>query len=201
MMASKNYIIYKIVCDDLPDFIYVGSTSDFNYRKRKHRQNSKDENCKAYNYKLYTTINENGGWENWRMIQINQVQNVTKREAEAVEEEYRIELKANLNTNRAFLSPETKVEERKEINKKYRQSDNGKERQALSDKKYSLTDKGKARTALSNQKYRQSDKGKERTKERDQVRYVCNCGVELSFGSKTRHNKSQFHLNYIKEQN
>ena len=184
MMASKNYIIYKIVCDDLPDFIYVGSTGDFNYRKRKHKEACNCETSKHYHIKLYTTIRENGGWENWRTIQIHQMQNVTKREAEATEEEYRVELRANLNERRAFIHPEDKPDVK-----------------AQNDKKYSLTDKGKARLARSNQKYRQSDKGKERTKERDQVRYVCNCGVELSFGSKTRHNKSQFHLNYIKEQN
>ena len=184
MMASKNYIIYKIVCDDLPDFIYVGSTSDFNYRKRKHKEVCNRETSKHYHIKLYTTIKDNGGWENWRMIEISKRPNVTKREAEAIEEEYRVELKANLNERRAFIHEDDKTDVK-----------------AQNDKKYSLTDKGKARLARSNQKYRQSDKGKERTRERDQVRYVCNCGVELSFGSKTRHNKSQFHLNYIKEQN
>ena len=167
MMASKNYIIYKIVCDDLPDFIYVGSTSDFNYRKRKHRQNSKDENCKAYNYKLYTTINENGGWENWRMIQINQVPNITRREAEAVEQEYSVELKANLNDKRAFLFPEVKKELK----------------------------------AIRAKRYNESELGKETTKARASIRYVCDCGKEICVVEKNRHNKSQFHLNYIKEQN
>ena len=83
MMASKNYIIYKIVCDDLPEFIYVGSTSDWIKRKRQHSQHYKNEDSKEYNYKVYRTIRENGGWENWRMIQIHQVK-VERRQLELI---------------------------------------------------------------------------------------------------------------------
>ena len=49
--------------------------------------------------------------------------------------------------------------------------------------------------------YRQSDKGKETIKARASRRYVCDCGEELTVGNKARHEKRQFHLNYIKEQN
>ena len=167
MMASKNYIIYKIVCDDLPDFIYVGSTCDFNYRKRKHKDAC---NCETHNQrhlKLYTTIKDNGGWENWRMIQIHQVPNITRREAEAVEEEYRVELKANLNMARAFVHPDDKAAVKKEYEQNYKMSESG----------------------IANRKARAS------------IRYVCDCGKELRDKGKKNHEKSQFHLNYIKEQN
>ena len=189
MMASKNYIIYKIVCDDLPDFIYVGSTGDFNYRKRKHQTNSKDENCKAYNYKLYTTIRENGEWENWRMIQIHQMQNVTKREAEAIEEDYRVELKANLNTNRAYRFPEV-----------------SKELKAIGFKNWYDSDKGKKNyVARKEHKVEYKKEWYKANKERQAAtagtHYVCNCGKEITRGSKSKHEKTQFHLNYIKEQN
>ena len=184
MMATRNYIIYKIICDDLPDFIYVGSTCDFNYRKRQHSQHYKDENDKAYNFKLYTTIRENGGWENWRMIQIHQAPNVTKREAEAIEEDYRVELKANLNSQHAFLYPEVAREERK-----------------VNDKKYFQSDKGRAATVRTNKNYRETENGKAVIKANASRRYVCDCGKELLIKSKKDHNKSQFHLDYIKEQN
>tara|TARA_R110000824_G_scaffold1916_1_gene9377 strand:+ start:156 stop:656 length:501 start_codon:yes stop_codon:yes gene_type:complete len=166
MMASKNYIIYKIVCDD-DDFIYVGSTGDFNYRKRHHKNACNNEDSKDHNQKLYTTIRENGGWENWRMIQIHQMQNVTKREAEATEEEYRVEFNANLNGKRAFLFPEVR-----------------KELKSIKDKKYKETENGKAVIKAYNAR-----------------RYVCDCGKEICVIEKNRHEKTQFHLNYIKEQN
>tara|TARA_R110000823_G_scaffold185089_1_gene317526 strand:- start:2 stop:559 length:558 start_codon:yes stop_codon:yes gene_type:complete len=185
MMASKNYIIYKIVCDDLPEFIYVGSTSDWIKRKRQHSQHYKNEDSKEYNYKVYRTIRENGGWENWRMIQISDViPNVTKREAEAIEEEYYIELKANLNSQHAFLYPEVAREERKERGKKYSQSD-----------------KGRASTVRTNKNYRETENGKAVIKANASRRYVCDCGKEILMKGKKDHDKSQFHLNYIKEQN
>ena len=155
MMASKNYIIYKIICDDLPDFIYVGSTCDFNYRKRQHSQHYKDENNKEY-----------------------------KREAEAIEEEYYIELKANLNSQHAFLYPEVAREERK-----------------VNDKKYFQSDKGRAATVRTNKNYRETENGKAVIKANASRRYVCDCGKEILIKSKKDHDKSQFHLNYIKEQN
>ena len=167
MMATRNYIIYKIVCDDLPDFIYVGSTNDFNNRKRQHRGRVSNENDKEYNLKLYTTVRENGGWENWRMIQIRQTTNTTRREAEAIEEEYRVELRASLNERRAFLFPEVQ----KEL------------------------------SSIKCKKYNQSDNGKETRKAYKSRRYVCDCGKELLFIGKKDHEKTQFHLNYIKEQN
>ena len=183
-MASKNYIIYKIICDDLPDFIYVGSTCDFNYRKRKHKENCKNVTGKEYNKKLYTTIRDNGEWENWRMIQIHQAPNVTKREAETIEEEYRVELKANLNMVRAFLSPEIKVEERKARDKLYNASAEGKAANYIKCKNYSQTENGKAAIIRFASK-----------------RYVCDCGKEICIKEKSRHEKTEFHLNYIKEQN
>jgi hypothetical protein len=32
-----SYCIYKIVCDDLPEYIYVGSTKAFRQRKLLHK--------------------------------------------------------------------------------------------------------------------------------------------------------------------
>ena len=125
MTTIKNYIFYKIVCDDLPEFIYVGSTSDYDVRKRNHKNNINNEN---YNFKIYNTIRENGGWENWKMIQIHQEENINKTQAKAIEEEYRLNLNANLNERRAFRSLEVKKELAAICNKNYQQSENGKQK-------------------------------------------------------------------------
>tara|TARA_R110000803_G_scaffold168662_1_gene231714 strand:+ start:183 stop:779 length:597 start_codon:yes stop_codon:yes gene_type:complete len=198
MMASKNYIIYKIVCDDLPGFVYVGSTCDFNERKRHHKDDSKNVTNKKYNFKLYTTVRENGGWENWRMIQIHQVPNITKREAEAIEEEYRLELNANLNTHRAFLFPEVRKELKSLRDKKYRESDKGKETYA---KRGDCWTEINERPETKTRKHEHYIENREKYNAKAATRYVCNCGKELTLGKKARHEKTEFHLNYIKEQN
>ena len=198
MMASKNYIIYKIVCDDLPDFIYVGSTGNFNDRKRRHKNYCNNEHNKEYNKKLYITIRENGGLENWRMIQIHQAPNITKREAEAFEEEYRVELNANLNSHRAFLFPEVKKELKSIRDKKYRESDKGKETYA---KRGDWWTEQNVKPETKARKHEHYIENKEKYNAKAATRYVCNCGKELTLGKKARHEKTEFHLNYIKEQN
>jgi len=64
-----EYIIYKLVCNDLDvKYTYVGSTKDFTRRKCQHKNYSKKE--KKIHQKLYSTINDHGGWENWTMVKI-----------------------------------------------------------------------------------------------------------------------------------
>ena len=111
-----SYYIYKICCDDLPDFVYVGSTKAFRQRKTFHKMNSKkDERTE----KLYTTIRENGGWENWRMVILEDIGEVSFTEARIKEEEHRVKLNANLNSIKCY----TTEEERKEYIKNYERPD------------------------------------------------------------------------------
>jgi predicted GIY-YIG superfamily endonuclease len=65
---NMSYIIYKICCDDLPEYIYVGSTKSIIKRKSQHKIHCNNGNTR----KLYTTIRENGGWNNWRMVIIEE---------------------------------------------------------------------------------------------------------------------------------
>ena len=68
----NDYIFYKITCDDCPDYIYIGSTGCFNKRKNQHKSNCNNPNSKKYNVKLYQTFRENGVWEKWDMIIIDE---------------------------------------------------------------------------------------------------------------------------------
>ena len=110
----SSYIVYNIYCDDC-DFIYVGCTQNFTRRKQQHKINSNSINSKSH-YKLYCTINEYGGWENWHMkpLEICDSSIQTKRQAELREEEWRLKLKAQLNSQRAFRSEEEKAEYNKQ---------------------------------------------------------------------------------------
>lgn len=55
-------IIYKIYKNDM---IYIGSTERFNQRMYKHKYACNTEGYNKYNFKLYKTIRENGGWDEW----------------------------------------------------------------------------------------------------------------------------------------
>ena len=97
-----SYYIYKICCDDCPDFVYVGSTKAFRQRKSSHKHDCYNENSKNYNNKLYTTIRKNGGWDNWRMVLIEDCGEISFTQSRIREEENRMKLNGNLNTYKCY---------------------------------------------------------------------------------------------------
>ena len=108
-------IIYKIVCNDLNiTDVYVGHTTNFINRKAKHKSDCNNPNSKSYNFKIYNSIRNNGGFENWSMIEIEKFQDCNDiNEASAKERYYYELLNAKLNTN----CPGRNVKEYQEINK------------------------------------------------------------------------------------
>jgi hypothetical protein len=189
MTTPKNYIFYKIYCHD-NDYIYVGSTCNFNNRKRQHKENTNLDNKKK-NFKVYKTIRENGGWENWKMIQIGTREQITKRQAEQIEEEYILQLKAELNDKRAYRSEQVKKEQKAISDKKYRESEKGKaslEKRKDYFTQYNNSEETKER------KHEWYLANKERTLSKQAERYVCSCGKEVTIGKKARHEKTQFHI-------
>ena len=104
----QNTVIYKICCDDTEDF-YIGSTTDFTSRKSSHKTACTNEKHKSYNFKVYKTIREYSGWQNWRMVVVEKFPCNNKREAEKREEEIRMELKATLNMCRAWTDGKCSV--------------------------------------------------------------------------------------------
>jgi predicted GIY-YIG superfamily endonuclease len=93
---SKDYSktsIYKICCNDanITD-IYIGHTTNFNNRKKDHKKDCNNDKMKNYNF-----IRENGGWNNWNMIIIENYQCNNIKEATIREGFWIKELKATLN--------------------------------------------------------------------------------------------------------
>jgi hypothetical protein len=93
----SNAGVYSIRCKN-PDIKdeYVGSTINFIKRRRNHRNRSNDktDNCKVYKF-----INDNGGWDNWEMIELIKCPDVKSiRELQEIEYKYYIELKPTLNS-------------------------------------------------------------------------------------------------------
>ena len=93
-------IIYKLVHkDDLYDVnVYVGHTTDFTKRKNAHKNNSMNANRKHYYTKVYKFIRDNGGFENWEMLKIEDYPCKDVHEATLRERYWKRELKTTLNT-------------------------------------------------------------------------------------------------------
>lgn len=88
----SSTIIYKIVCKDLNvKDIYVGHTTNFIRRKANHKYDCNNPNSKPYNFKIYLTIRENGGWSNWEMIEVEKY-NCNDRNEAAARERYWYEI-------------------------------------------------------------------------------------------------------------
>jgi hypothetical protein len=104
--AEADYsktIIYKLCCNDptISD-IYIGHTTHFIQRKSSHKTSCCNENDKKYKQYVYEFIRNNGGWENWAMIQIEELNCKNKREAETVEHYWIEKLNATLNSNKPY---------------------------------------------------------------------------------------------------
>lgn len=173
----NDYIFYKIVCLDKDlDLCYVGSTANWKARNCEHRLNCNYESSKKYNIKLYQTIRENGGWDNFKMIQIDTREQLNKREAEAIEEEYRQQLRANMNSRRCFITEEQEKELNKERCKNYRK--NNIDVRIKADKDYYEENKDKILAKM-------------------KVKVECECGCIVRKSDLAKHRKTDKHLNLI----
>ena len=129
-----EYIYYKIVSkDENIKEIYIGKTTNFKERIRKHKNRYNNENGKYYNYNVYQYIRENGGINNFNFIEIEKGEYDNKDSA--IKERYWIE---NLNATLNIIIPTRTLQEwgkeyrenNKEVLKKYQKEyrENNKEK-------------------------------------------------------------------------
>ena len=193
----NDYTFYKIICisDDI-DLCYVGSTADFNKRRNTHKSMCDNENSNNYNYKIYKTIREYGGWSNFKMIQIGKREQLTKRQAEQVEEEYRQELKANMNMRRCFRTEEQKqkwYEENKDKIKEYNEENKDK----LKQYQQNYYEENKDKLLCRINKYNEENKDKIKEKQLQKVK--CDCGCVVSKNNLSTHKKSPKHIKLMNQ--
>ena len=91
----SNTVIYKIFCKDksITD-VYIGHTT--NLTKRKYQHKLKCEN--GDNLKIYKIITDNGGWNNWDMIELEKFNCKDLNEAKIKEQEYYEKFNSTLNS-------------------------------------------------------------------------------------------------------
>ena len=113
-------VIYKIQHNEDETLLYVGSTTNFNNRKSHHKHSCKNESYKKHNLKVYKMIRDNGGWDCFSMVKIEDFPCENGRDAEAREDQLMRELKANMNEKRAFI--EDHVAQKSVYNRRYRET-------------------------------------------------------------------------------
>ena len=101
MPDYSKTVIYKLCCKDtnITD-IYIGSTCNFTRRKSQHKHRCLNSNSNIYHFNVYEFIRENGNWENWDMIMLEEFSCENKRQKERKEREWIENLKPKLNTRK-----------------------------------------------------------------------------------------------------
>ena len=187
---AYTYSIYKICCKDVDvtDF-YIGSSKNIVTRKSKHKMACNNETDKGHNLKIYQTIRANKGWDNWGIVIIEILPNITKLEAFKREEELRLQLQASLNMVSAYSGLTSK-----EYQKEYRK--NNKEKKLIHDKTYRANNKEKKR--ILNKEYQENNRDviNEKRIQKQKQKVVCECGSAYSCANKSRHLKTSKHQNF-----
>ena len=172
-------LIYKI---NVGDDIYVGSTCNFDDRKKNHKKKVYNEKSKQYNRKLYQTIRENNGQFNMELLHHFPCNNKT----ELHQEEQRVlnELNPELNIYRAYQS----VEERRAYNKRFRE--NNREKIKQQSKIYREANKEKIKQQSKIYIENNKEKLKEQQRKTKTKRVKCPyCSKEMNNGCLTDHKK------------
>jgi hypothetical protein len=172
-IANKIGYVYKIVCLD-PEIkdCYVGSCQSFRTRKCDHKTVCNNSNSKKYNLNVYSFIRAHGGWANWSMIAIEQVEYTIKHEL-LVRERFHLEhLNASLNKQIPTRTDQQYREDHKTEIKQYREDHKTEAKQYRETNKTQISEKAKQKI-------------------------TCECGKSFTKHAIPYHNKTRYHQNYL----
>ena len=176
--------------------IYIGSTTNFKGRKHQHKYNCCNPNNERYNNKKYQYIRDNGGWEEWKMIWLEDYPCKTLRELQLREDQVMIQYENRINKNRASRTYKEYYEDNKEqILKKvneYREQN----KQIINEKKKKWYEDNKDKITEQKKDYR--EKNKEQIAEHKNEKIKCNiCGCESTRCHLKRHQRSKKCQSYL----
>ena len=79
-------------------YMYVGHTINFENRLHQHIEKTEGDG----DTKLYKTIRDTGGWDNWEMVKIDERYCKNKQDALKIEQDWCEKLRPNLNSKSPF---------------------------------------------------------------------------------------------------
>jgi hypothetical protein len=196
MVKYEKSSIYKICCKNVNiKGEYVGSTTNLQRRKTQHKTVCNNENNKDYYMTVYSYIRDNGGWENFDLIEVEKF-NATDKNHLHTRERYWIELlKSELNCQIPLRTiKEWHIDNREYVSEQQKKYNyDNREHIAENKKKYSEENKEK----ISKQRKKYREENKEKLKEQYKEKVTCECGSECTKSGLSRHKKTLKHIAYI----
>lgn len=125
MPKWENGCIYMLRHKDDVELqnIYIGSTTNFRCRKNDHKMICINQNHRSHYENKYQFIRDNGGWDNWKMIWIEDYPCKSKKELLKREDEVMLQYQNKLNQLRACLTDEEKQQQQKKCdNQRYQRN-------------------------------------------------------------------------------
>ena len=228
MVNYDKSTIYKLCCKD-PEItdIYVGSTTNFTRRKSQHKQRCNNENSDKYYYKVYKTIREYGGFDNWDMVEVEKYCATDRNDLHTRERFWLEELGATLNMciptqSSAEYYKKNKDNIIKRSSEYYNKNKDSiyiksaeyraKNKEKISKRNSEYRDKNKEKISKYKAEYHVKNKEKSnrksaeyRAKNKDKIseqakeKVQCECGSEVRKDNLTRHRKTKKHQKFIEE--
>ena len=178
MVNYQNSFIYKIQHKENKELIYIGSSTNYTRRKQCHKDRTKNKTTK-----LYETIRNNGGFDNFIMEEIKKFPCNSKKELEIEEQKCMEEYNCTLNTLKSFITEEDKkIRDAKSHKKLY--EINKEER-----KKY-------VNEWINNNREKHNEynrKTKAKYKEYNKEKVTCECGAVIARWGLYQHKKTKQH--------
>lgn len=197
MVKYEQSTIYKICCKD-PEIKdeYIGSTTNFSRRKAEHKKTCIYEAGGSYNMNVYKCIRDNGGFDNWDMVEVEKYNATDKNDLHKRERYYIETLKPTLNKAIPTRTIKEYYTENKEtiienIKKNYIEN-----KEQINTYKKEWYENNKEKIAKQKKEYH--EKNKEKIAEKQAEKIVCECGIEITKYKKSRHEKSKRHVEFLK---
>jgi len=162
-------VIYKISCKDLNvKECYYGSTKDFKERKNRHKINCYNENDKHYITPVYIFIRLNGGWDNFEMNVVEEIDSIDKEIIKKCERKY-IEENIDIVLNKELPGRTKKEwdEYNKEKLSEYRKEWYQDNKEKISEKNKIYYEKNKETLNENIKEYRENNKEKIKQRKKD----------------------------------
>tara|TARA_R100000951_G_C2559174_1_gene155033 strand:- start:43 stop:654 length:612 start_codon:yes stop_codon:yes gene_type:complete len=185
--------IYKLVHKDDVDNenIYIGSTTDFRNRKHRHKYNCNSVKHKESEVKKYQYIRDNGGWDNWVMVEIEKYPCNDKREAETRERYWIEHYKSTLND--VIPTGTTDLDYKKTKCKKYY----GKYKDKILENRKTYYQEKSEEIKQRRKQYYKENSDIILQKEREKI--TCECGCLIRKSDISQHKKTAKHQKLMSE--
>jgi hypothetical protein len=192
---SKTGFVYKLVCNDVEiKECYVGSTNNERVRKNQHKNSCNNEKNQRYNLYVYQFIRENGGFQNWDMVRLDEFK-YNERQQLHTRERYWIEqLQSSLNKSIPTRTKTEYYQDNKDNIAEKNKELYVKNKEEILQKNNGWRQKNKEQLSIQRKEHYQ--KNREQLLENRKIQITCECGSIYTKYHKARHEKSKKHKDY-----